>query len=256
MASADERAAEGEELVREVTVRLVDFMGDDVRVAEAARVSFGRAAGAGAAAQEVEVGGERRKRRLAGEADARLIRYLGAHAHWTPSAHVQATFYVAAPVYVARQLMRHTVGLVPNEVSRRYVDAPPQFFAPRAWRRRSETKKQGSHPTATVDLDAATREAVDAALAAARRGYAALLAAGVAPEQARGLLPMATMTAWYWTGSLAAFARVCDLRLAEDAQAETRAVAAQIDAHMRRLFPAAWAAARGEPGPAAAASSE
>lgn len=219
---------------------MVDYMGDDVRVAEAARVSFDNADGAGVGAQVVEENG--RKRRRTGERDAKLIRYLGKHNHWTPFAHIQVTFMITAPIYVARQLFKHTVGLVCNEVSRRYVDTPPQTYVPDVWRQRSKDKKQGSHLTDTVQLSEQASALFAEAMQKSQEAYNALIAEGVAPEQARGVLPLATMTSWYWTGSLAAFARVCKLRMSPDAQAETRMVAVEIDKHMREKYPESWAA--------------
>jgi thymidylate synthase (FAD) len=223
-----------------IKVELVDFMGDDVRVAEAARVSFDRSADAGAGSTERQVALQHGTKsvRDAGDRDAKLVKYLARHNHWTPSAHVVATIVVTAPIFVARQLAKHTVGLVMNEVSRRYVDTPPEFYEFDTLRARPVDKKQGSHPDHVVDASAKTH--VEAAYAACRAAYDALIQAGVAPEQARAVLPQATMTSWYWTGSLAAFARVCKLRLAADAQQETRLVAELIDQKMHAIAPVAW----------------
>lgn len=221
-----------------ISVELIDFMGDDVRVAEAARVSFDAEAGVGA--EVVEEHG--RKRRRVGERDAKLITYLGKHNHWTPFAHIQITFMVTAPIYVARQLFKHMVGLVCNEISRRYVDTTPKVYVPPTWRLRSKDKKQGSHPTETVVLSDKARALFQEATQKTMEAYNTMIAEGVAPEQARGVLPLATMTSWYWTGSLAAFARVCKLRMSDDAQAETRMVAVEIDKQLLEKYPKAWEA--------------
>lgn len=211
------------------TVTLLDHMGDDDATVDAARVSMDRRAG-----------------QFSAEANGRLIRYLAEHEHWSPAAHNVAKFHVSAPIFVARQLAKHQVGLTWNEVSRRYVDAPPTFAEGIVWRGRAENVKQGS----AGPLDGfERREAVmvyDLACGLAAEQYAKLLALGVAPEQARAVLPLATMTSWIWTGSLVAFARVCRLRLAPDAQAETREVAEQIAALLAPLWPLTWSALMGE----------
>jgi thymidylate synthase (FAD) len=211
-----------------IEVTAIDFMGDDDRVASAARVSFAKEAAQFSSAQ-----------------NRRLIAYLAEHGHFTPFTHCQATVHVRAPIFVARQLMKHQVGLSVNEVSRRYVDATPEFWVPHTWRSRAENVKQGSGEPLG---DVASREA-DVAMAhahaVARTAYDQLLALGVAPEQARAVLPLSTCTEWFWTGSLAAFARVCHLRLAPDAQGETRTVAAFIAKIMADRFPISWAALSG-----------
>jgi thymidylate synthase (FAD) len=162
------------------------------------------------------------------ERDVKLITYLAKHGHWTPFGHVNATFVFKAPIFVARQLGKHQVGLVWNEVSRRYVDEEPEFFIPTTLRSRPDSSiKQGSgkkviplvtehgrHPY--MDLSSACETAFQT--------YRNLLNDGVAPEQARMVLPQNMMTEWWWTGSLAAWARVFNLRLDPHTQQETRDV--------------------------------
>ena len=201
----------------------IDHMGSDDRVVDAARVSFAKIAAQYSPAQ-----------------NRRLIAYLAEHAHWTPFGHCQATVHVKAPIFVARQLAKHQVGMVWNEVSRRYVDNPPKFYMPHNWRRPVDGAKQGSSGVVAVS-EAWVRGQYAAALAA----YTTLIEDGVAAEQARMVLPQAMMTEWYWTGSLAAWARVCHLRLAPDAQGETRVVAGFIAQIMADLFPISWAALAG-----------
>ena len=193
-----------------ISVEFLDCLGSDLTVVNAARVSF---------AMESEQFGSR---------DKKLVRYLAAHGHWTPFAHVQVQLRIKAPVFVARQLVKHQVGLVWNEVSRRYVDFTPEFHAPEAWRKRAPDKKQGSL-NETIDNDSLLYNSYWDLMTKAEDLYSFMLEKGVAPEQARMVLPQSMMTEWYWTGSLAAFARVVTQRLSEDAQYECRIVAEKID---------------------------
>ena len=202
-------------------VTLVDRMGDDLSIANAARVSFAK------------------WRDELDEKDKRLIRYLARHGHWTPFAHVQLTLRVKAPIFVARQLGKHQVGLVWNEVSRRYVDDTPEFYFPPAWRKRADNVKQGSSDE-IIDVGLAPNSAVQHAL----NIYQELLGKGVAPEMARMILPQNMMTQWVWTGSLMAFARVASLRLDPHTQVETQLIAEAISDICARCFPVAWDALR------------
>jgi len=191
-------------------VKLVDVMGSDLTVVNAARVSFAK-----------------RMSQFKPGRDDKLIRYLAKHGHWTPFGHVQLQFYIQAPVFVARQLVKHQVGLVWNEVSRRYVDTEVEFYTPEYWREKAENKKQGSGKNAVKNY-ASWENKYDVLMTWTRDLYEEMLEGDVAPEQARMVLPQSMMTEWYWTGSLAAFARVCKLRNSEDAQAETREVTTKI----------------------------
>lgn len=205
-------------------VTLLRTSGTDLDVVNAARVSFEKES------EEFST------------ADASLIRYLARHNHWTPMAHVGATFRIKAPLFVARQLGKHQVGLVWNEVSRRYVDSPPEFFQPDSWRGRAESVKQGSGGDLSALEQFMGERYLQDATQAALQGYEDLLGLGVAPEQARMVLPQNTMTEWIWTGSLAAWARVCKLRLDTHAQKEVRDIAALIHTNLEPAFPATWAA--------------
>ena len=193
-------------------VQLLDIMGSDLTVVNAARVSF--------AAESDEFGSR----------DKKLIRYLANHNHWTPFGHVQVQFRIKAPVFVARQLVKHQSGLVWNEISRRYVDFLPTFHQPEAWRKRADNKKQGSSDESFTGpdgerFDMRYKDLMDKAEAV----YDNMIASGVAPEQARMVLPQSMMTEWYWTGSLAAFARVVQQRISSDAQYECQIIAQKID---------------------------
>jgi thymidylate synthase (FAD) len=207
-------------------------MGSDDRVVVAARVSFAKVA-----ANYTE------------EQNAKLIAYLAKHNHWSPMAHPQITLYIKAPIFVARQLVKHQVGGVWNEVSRRYVDSEPEFFFPEVWRGRpTDGAKQGSSGIvkymsgAGWDYEGTPSEHVEEFVGNALDLYNDLLNSGVAPEQARMILPQNTMTEWIWTGSLMFFARVCAQRLDPHAQAETSEVARQIANIVRPLFPMSWLA--------------
>lgn len=237
----------------EMQVTFIDNMGSDLTVANAARVSFDKESDweidfEGETPVEDESGkisykGEFSKRLK--ETDAKIIRYLAKHNHWTPFGHCSAQFRVKAPIFVARQLVKHQVGLVWNEVSRRYVDSPPEYWFPKTWRVRPDGSiKQGSG--SELDITSATHEhcmeELESAVQCCDGIYEELLNMGVAPEQARIVLPLNMMTEWYWTGSLAAWARVCKLRLDPHAQIEVQEVAKLINDHMAKAFPVAWEA--------------
>ena len=206
-------------------VTLINSMGTDQTVVDAARVSFAKKADNYTEAQ-----------------NEKLIQYLARHNHWTPFGHAQATFHIEAPIFVARQLVKHQVGLVWNEVSRRYVDDSPRFFSPSSWRPRSEDKKQGSDKHDIIPDMRQAWKVYESAIHNISKTYGILLEMGVAPEQARMILPQSMMTEWYWTGSLAAWSRVCRLRVSDDAQAETERIALDISREMKHLFPVSWAA--------------
>lgn len=205
---------------------LLHHFGDDLMVVNAARVSFGK------------------WRDMFGEDDARLIRYLAKHEHIAPFFHPQIQFRITAPIFVARQWFRSEVGTArspKNEISRRYVDEDPEFFIPNTWRGRPVgSVKQGSSGEILACLNADLIFAN--ACAAAKKTYKDLLELGVAPEQARMVLPQATYTQWIETGSLHFWARLCGLRIQSDAQKETRDLAMQVSYAIARLFPVSWAA--------------
>jgi len=207
-----------------IEVTYIDHMGNDLTVANAARVSFGKTS----EMEDDPWGSPKLKAK-----DDKLIRYLAKHRHISPFGHCFASFHVKAPIFVARQLVKHSF-LRWNEVSRRYVDDEPEFYEPKVWRGRSADKKQGSDGFVST---VAEPEFVNYT---ALRVYKQMIEEGVAPEMARMVLPQSTMTEWYWSGSLDAFARMCVLRCASDTQAETRIVADQISDKMKELFPVSW----------------
>tara|TARA_R100001460_G_scaffold1291_1_gene5002 strand:+ start:1055 stop:1690 length:636 start_codon:yes stop_codon:yes gene_type:complete len=204
-----------------IDVTLIDNMGSDLTVVNAARVSFNKKS-------------EWDEDNTLTVSDGILIAYLARHKHMSPFGHCFATFHVKAPIFVARQLVKHKF-LRWNEVSRRYVDEEPEFYEPSEWRGRAKDKKQGSDGVVDVGNWGDTNWACLTA-------YKDLLEAGVAPEQARMVLPQSTMTEWYWSGSLDAWSDMCKLRQAEDAQYESRLVANSISMDLGTLYPASWKA--------------
>jgi thymidylate synthase (FAD) len=218
-----------------IKVTYIDHMGSDLSVVNAARVSFGKKSEAlGTSGVE-----GRPMTPILNDPDKRLIKYLAKHKHMSPFGHAFASFHVKAPIFVARQLVKHKF-LRWNEISRRYVDDEPEFYEPDEWRGRADDKKQGS-AGAVESVPVGALKVQGYCLAA----YQDLLSSGICPEQARMVLPQSTMTEWYWSGSLDAFADMCNLRCKEDTQLETRLVANQICDSMHKLFPLSWKALRG-----------
>ena len=194
----------------------IDHMGSDLSVVNAARVSFGK------------------KHDTFQDKDRGLIRYLAKHKHLSPFGHAFASFHVKAPIFVARQLVKHKF-LRWNEVSRRYVSDNIEFYEPDVWRGQAADKKQGSAGV-VEDINIRTTQRLVGML------YDHMLEQNVCEEQARMVLPQNTMTEWYWSGSLDAFAAMCHLRCASDTQYESRVVADQISEKMSELFPVSWEA--------------
>jgi len=216
----------------------IDHMGTDLSVVNAARVSFGKKSTW--SGQEGGLDDGKGGMGVLNDTDTKLINYLAKHKHTSPFGHAFASFHVKAPIFVARQLVKHKF-LRWNEISRRYVSDTPEFYRPEVWRKRSDDKKQGSNG-ALIDgskiWDSLVgQEARDTLLL-----YTGMIKQGVCPEQARMVLPQSTMTEWYWSGSLDAFADMCILRCKDDTQEETRQVADQISTAMKDLFPISWEA--------------
>jgi len=199
----------------DMQVNLIDHMGSDLTVVNAARVSFDKTS------NELS------------HADIKLIYFLAKHQHWSPFSHAFLQFRIKAPIFVARQLGKHQVGLSWNEISRRYVDYEPEFYVPSKWRLRADNIKQGSS-SEEIEYN------VTSSMQYVQQTYDNLLREGVAPEMARMVLPQNMMTEWYWSGSLYAFARVCQLRLDSTAQVEVQEVARQLSAHCLTLFRHSW----------------
>ena len=211
-------------------VKYVNHMGDDLTVVNAARVSFNKKS-------ELLCTDIQRGKYEMREGDKNLIRYLAEHKHMSPFGHCFASFHVKAPIFVARQLVKHKF-LRWNEISRRYVDYEPEFYEPESWRGRSEDKKQGS------EGEVKTNANVNYYNKSALQIYNQQIDEGVCPEQARMHLPQSMITEWYWSGSLDAFSDMCNLRCTSDTQVETSSVAYAIDMYMLGLYPISWAALR------------
>jgi thymidylate synthase (FAD) len=230
-----------------IEVTYIDHMGSDLSVVNAARVSFGKKSEAirWEYLDLDHVSGDLVP--VLKEGDVKLIHYLAKHEHYSPFGHCFASFHVKAPIFVARQLVKHEY-LRWNEISRRYVDDEPEFYVPKVWRGRSKDKKQGSD--GVVDMSNIPSWWVNdfeifypSVLADVTINYYNhLIEEGVAPEQARMVLPQSTMTEWYWSGSLDAFANMCNLRLKPDTQFETRLVANAISIDMKKIWPVSWEA--------------
>lgn len=212
----------------------IDHMGNDLSVVNAARVSFGK--------KSEMIEGKDGFWYLQPK-DIKLIKYLAKHKHYSPFGHSFVSFHVKAPIFVARQLVKHKF-LRWNEISRRYVDDDPEFYIPHTWRGKSKDKKQGSEGVSLWNHGEGTgyRDEEYDVMRSIQDLYLHMIEVGVAPEMARMVLPQSTMTEWYWSGSLDAFAGMAKLRCKSDTQYETRIVADKISAAMADLFPHSWAA--------------
>ena len=252
----------------QIKVDLLDYMGTDLSVVNAARVSFDKKSDwervSFVTIEEAEAFGKVDEdyvysdRWMGGypaerlsDKDTKLIHYLAKHKHYSPFGHCFASFRITAPIFVCRQLVKHEY-LRMNEVSRRYVDTPPEFYTPDMWRGKAVDKKQGSEGVVNLAKEImwdsgicgehTVLDEVEVVSRMCTNLYDKLLAAGVAPEQARSVLPLSLMTSWWWSGSMDAFANMCKLRLKEDTQYETRLVAQQISDYMSDLYPVSWGA--------------
>ncbi len=225
----------------QIKVTHIDHMGSDLSVVNAARVSFGKSS-------KMDMSDQWGPPKLK-DKDAKLIKYLAKHKHMSPFGHAFASFHVKAPIFVARQLVKHKF-LRWNEISRRYVDDDPEFYEPDEWRGRANDKKQGSTGVVEdVNTSIIVTDVYGEYIYADYKDIAAdtyneLICQGVAPEQARMVLPQSTMTEWYWSGSLDAFMDMCNLRCKLDTQYETRLVAEYILSEMINLFPVSVEALR------------
>lgn len=207
--------------VADIDVTFLGNFGDDNTVANAARVSFHKEAS-----------------NYTKEQNDKLINYLAKHKHFSPFNHAFLSFRIKAPIFVARQLVKHKF-LPWNEVSRRYVDEEPEFYFPEYWRAKSESVKQGSGGE-LVGYRQSAEEWIQENIANNLELYHLMLDDGVCPEQARMVLPQNTMTEWVWSGTLGAFLDMLVLRLDPHTQKETRDVAEQVAIYVRELFPISY----------------
>ncbi len=217
-------------IIPHMSVESLDSMGTDLDVVNAARVSFNKHS------------------THMDQQDEKLIQYLAKNGHWTPFAHCFMKFRIEMPIFVARQLVRHTVGVAINEVSRRYIDTPPRYYKVDAWRGKASNKKQGS--TGPLDDQIGPELISYSTIAACDIAYSDLLTKGVCPEQARMVLPLCTMTEWIYSGSLYAFSRITNLRVHPHAQKEVEDLVKVISTFAVQLFPVSWNALVMNSGPA------
>ena len=204
-------------------VEILEVFGDDLTVVNAARVSFNK--------ESTELGPR----------DTGLINYLAKHEHISPFFHPQLRFRLKMPIFIAREWFRHTIGFARNEVSRRYVDAPPEVWIPDNFRERDPNLKQGSKPDPIANNEEAVNTYIEA-MNVSLSSYKTLLELGVAPELARAALPQSMYTEFIETGSLAAYARLCALRLDPHAQKEIQEFAAAVSEICATRFPVSWKA--------------
>jgi len=230
-------------MTNQITATLIDSMGSDLSVVNAARVSFGKKSSLEEPFEDCDASLLRLNK-----GDTKLIKYLASNGHISPFGHAFASFHVKAPIFVARQLVKHKF-LRWNEISRRYVDDDPEFYSPEVWRGKSKDKKQGSYGDVTDFAlnyvwhdDYVIGEQFNGYKTGVVQLYRRMIEIGIAPEQARMILPQSTMTEWYWSGSLDALAAMCKLRCEHDTQAESQDVAWQIYHKMEELFPVSWVA--------------
>jgi thymidylate synthase (FAD) len=222
-------------------VNLVDYMGSDLTVVNAARVSFNKESD-----WDTDPNWTGYREHKLSEKDQKLISYLAKHKHWTPFAHPQITLRIKAPIFIRTQLFKHKVGFVENEVSRRYVSDTPEIYCPQ-WRSKpTNGAKQGSEDFVNSELVNSYNTDWERIAKPALEVYHKLIAEGVAPEQARSVLPQGTYTEWWWTGSLSAYARVYAQRIDPHAQWEVRQYAQAIYDIIQPLFPHSWKALTGK----------
>lgn len=216
-------------------VELIDRMGSDLSVVNAARVSFDKESDW----EPAEGGDFMEAGYCLSQKDTKLINYLAKHNHFTPFTHPQITLRETVPIFVARQRFKHVVGFTYNEVSRRYVDDEPEFYVPDVWRSRPDgSVKQGSGDGVIDGVGPWYTSHIEDSLDL----YENLLAEGVAPEQARMVLPQSMYTSYYVTGSLVAFARFYKQRIDVHAQKEIQELARQVGEIIAPMFPVSWKA--------------
>ena len=217
-----------------ISVEMIGSFGSDLHVVNAARVSFEKES-SWDVVDVVEEDGEPCPLYYDFQlkpADVKLVSYLAKHKHFSPFNHCFLSFRVKAPIFVARQLVKHK--FMPwNEVSRRYVDSEPEFFESEL-RKKADNVKQGSSEELMDEMyNQAGEEHTKNLLAF----YISLIDGGCAPEVARNYLPHTLMTEWIWSGTLGAFADMLALRLDPHSQKESRDVANLIYEQALPLFP-------------------
>lgn len=222
--------------ISDISVSYIQHCGDDLSIANAARVSFHKES-------EWEITSTSDPQKQLSEKDVKLINYLAKHKHFSPFNHSFITLRVKAPIFVARQLVKHKFMPI-NEVSRRYVTEEPEFYFPEVWRKKADNVKQGSSEEVyNVDWDLPyVKENIQSLL----NMYEQFINTGMCPEQARMILPQNMMTEWWWSGTLGAYCDMLRLRLDSHTQKETQDVAKQVRHLIEPLFPVSVKALLGE----------
>lgn len=230
-------------------VEYVAHSGNDLLVVDAARASFGKQS-QWEVVGEYGVGSPNSDTAVMfpvyglSDKDKKLLDYLAREKHILPFRHPQITLRCKAPIFLARQLGKHQVGMSWSEESRRYITTEPEFFWPDKWRKKADNVKQGSSDeTASYDglyIAGATTFSVEEMADMTKQMYNEMLAAGIAPEQARMVLPQNMMTTWVWTGSLLSFYQMYKLRAEAHAQREAQQFASMVKDTVRPLYPEAW----------------
>jgi len=228
----------------QIKVELLDHMGDDLAVVNAARVSFSKTSEyerVNDGFREMMPAGYMPEAKALNQADTKLINYLAKHDHWTPFAHTALKFRVAAPVPIRTQCFKHKIGMVENEESRRYISTTPEIFIPEFFRSKPVGSiKQGSgeeHELSDYFLSL-YQQTTDQNL----KAYQEMLDSGVCPEQARFILPQGAIVNWIWTGNLVSFANFYNKRTDSNAQREVQVVAELVGKEVERIFPVSWKA--------------
>lgn len=240
----------------------IDHMGDDKRVVDVARISFGpmkrettpkqdesliRFLANGVTSKDkaviinmIQDGSDNYSTSGKEEAEWLYERIRHQAVHWTPFAHTAISLRMKAPIPIRTQCFKHKQGLVENEESRRYISSIPEIFIPEFRSKPEGSIKQGSsglHPQNEI-WKATYKHVTEVAVAT----YLGMLEAGVAPEQARFVLPQGAMVNWIWTGNLLAFANFFNKRSDAHAQQEIQDLAHAVAAIVEPLFPISWAA--------------
>lgn len=217
----------------------VDHMGNDLSVVKAAKVSFADDENIQEFITDIEAKG------LGCKSHEGLIRYLAKHHHWTPFAHTAITLRMRAPIPIRTQCFKHKVGFVENEESRRYISSTPDYFVPE-WREGVENKKQGSGVAISEMMARCEDKLYIEHVERCITEYKYALARGICEEQARLYLPQGCVVNWYWTGSLAAFARMVKQRTDPHAQVEIQELAKMVSKVIQPLYPVSWKALVGD----------
>ena len=227
----------------QVKAELLDYMGTDLDVVNAAKVSFSKES-EWEWQTEYECGVPVSDTPILADKDKKLINYLATHDHWTPFAHTALKFRCSAPVPIRTQAFKHKIGMVENEESRRYISSEPEIYVPEFFRAKPEGSiKQGSggkHYQSDM-----WKEEYKAAVQGCVNLYLNMLQDGICPEQARFVLPQGAIVNWIWTGNLVSFANFYNKRTEATAQYEVRLLAESVGEKIAELFPVSWKALTG-----------